>query len=113
MKMELTITERALEKLTELRKVENQYLLLAYDTEGCGCGVNGLPTIRFKSTKDNSFQTVKCEEIDAIVHHQQKAFFAKEMKLDYNGATFRLTSPNEMLNPFISVDHVTNNDFDV
>ena len=110
--MELTVTDKALEKLSELRKTENNYLLLAYDTKGCGCGVNGMPTIRFKTKKDNSFQTVKCEEIDTIVHHQQKAFFAKEMKLDYNGATFRLSSPNEMLNPFIAVDQVTSNDFD-
>lgn len=112
MNMELTVTDKALEKLSELRKAEHNYLLLAYDTDGCGCGVNGMPTIRFKSNKDDSFQTVKCEEMDTIVHYQQKAFFAKEMKLDYNGATFRLSSPNEMLNPFIAVDHVTRTDFD-
>ncbi|GAA0296599.1 uncharacterized protein YqkB [Gracilibacillus halotolerans] len=110
--MELTITDRALEKIAEVNKEDRNYLLLAYDADGCGCGVNGLPSIRLKETKDSSFQPVNCEEMDTIVHYQQKTFFAKEMKLDYNGATFRLSSPNEMLNPIISVQSLLEKDFD-
>lgn len=110
--MKLSITDRAREKIVEVNKEKKDYLLLAYDADGCGCGVNGLPTIRLKDTKDTSFEHVDCEEMDTIVHYQQKTFFAQEMKLDYNGATFRLSSPNEMLNPIISVQSLMDTDFD-
>ncbi|KAB8138397.1 iron-sulfur cluster biosynthesis family protein [Gracilibacillus oryzae] len=100
--MELSITEQALAKVKELKSANQHYLALTYDTEGCGCGVNGMPTINWKAEKENSDLAVECEEIPVVVHYQQKVFFAKKMTLDYNGQTFRLTSPEGVLNPFIS-----------
>ncbi|SHN20560.1 iron-sulfur cluster biosynthesis family protein [Gracilibacillus kekensis] len=105
--MRLTITNQALDKLTELDNKDNTILALSYDTEGCGCGVNGMPTIALIDEKEENHQQVICDQREVVVHKQQATFFANEMTLDYNGATFRLTSPNEMLNPFIHVSTVS------
>ncbi|UOQ85937.1 iron-sulfur cluster biosynthesis family protein [Gracilibacillus salinarum] len=104
--MKLTITEQALEKLNTLASTPF-ILALTYDTEDCGCGVNGMPTVAIKDQPTEYDQPVECDQLEAVVHKQQAVFFSKEMKLDYNGATFRLSSPNEMLNPFIHVRSVT------
>ncbi|SER15112.1 Uncharacterized protein YqkB [Gracilibacillus ureilyticus] len=102
--MELTITKQALEKVEENRDINDRYLFLTYDIDGCGCGVNGMPTISWKEEKEDSDIPVTCEEIPVIVHYQQKVFFAKNMKLDFNGQTFRLSSTEGMLNPFIPLN---------
>lgn len=105
--MRLHITEKAYDKLNELNQAQDNILALTYDTEGCGCGVNGMPTISLVSEAEANTEEVACDQYTVTVHKQQATFFAKEMKLDYNGATFRLSSPNEMLNPFINVGAVT------
>ncbi|GAB2573937.1 iron-sulfur cluster biosynthesis family protein [Gracilibacillus alcaliphilus] len=104
--MKLTITDQALKKLMEINNEEQLLLALTYDTEGCGCGVNGMPTITLIKEQTANQHQVECEQAQTVVQHQQAVFFNKDMKLDYNGATFRLSSPEEMLNPFISVQAV-------
>ncbi|MFC4404285.1 iron-sulfur cluster biosynthesis family protein [Gracilibacillus xinjiangensis] len=99
--MELTITKQALDELQEYRKDNQQYLALTYDTEGCGCGVNGMPTIKWKKEEGTDYISITCEQLPVLVHYQQKVFFAKNMTLEFNGQTFRLTSPEGVLNPII------------
>lgn len=105
--MKLHITEKAYHKLNDLNQDRNKILALTYDTEGCGCGVNGMPTFLLVSEAEENTEEVDCDQYTVTVHKQQATFFAEEMKLDYNGATFRLSSPNEMLNPFINTASVT------
>ncbi|QGH34856.1 iron-sulfur cluster biosynthesis family protein [Gracilibacillus salitolerans] len=104
--MQLKITENALDKIESLTNKEVTILALTYDTEGCGCGVNGMPTFSLINRREANHIEVECDQYDVVVHNQEATFFSKEMKLDYNGATFRLTSPNEMLNPFIHINSV-------
>ncbi|MGP4042281.1 iron-sulfur cluster biosynthesis family protein [Gracilibacillus sp. D59] len=104
--MQLTITNNALDQLKSLTKNKSTTLALTYDTEGCGCGVNGMPTIALIGQKEKNHKKVECDQHDVVVHVQEATFFSEEMTLDYNGTTFRLTSPNEMLNPFIHVNSV-------
>ncbi|WP_053219323.1 iron-sulfur cluster biosynthesis family protein [Virgibacillus senegalensis] len=100
--MYLAITEAALARLNEEMKAnQKNYLQIYYDTEGC-CGVNGVPTIRLRDEKHPEDLLVDNESLSVIVHPQQTTFFEKEMKLDFNQRTFRLTSPQGVLNAFIS-----------
>jgi uncharacterized protein YqkB len=105
--MELTITEKALSKIQEYNTQNNYYLLLRYDTVGCGCGVNGVPTIGLVKQKDDSQIEVKTHTMPTIVDKMQSVFFAENMKLDFSGGTFRLSSPEGILNPFISTTNLT------
>ncbi|MFD2657317.1 iron-sulfur cluster biosynthesis family protein [Gracilibacillus thailandensis] len=104
--MQLMITENALDKINSLVNSKSTILALTYDTEGCGCGVNGMPTISLIPRREANHIEVECDQFNVVVHHQEATFFSENMKLDYNGATFRLTSPNEMLNPFIHIHSV-------
>ena len=100
--MKLTITEVALEKLKKLNQDKKQYIALFYDTDDCGCGVNGLPTIRFTNIMKDTDKIVESEAFDVIVDKQQAIFFAPDMKLDFTANAFRLSSPEGILNPIIS-----------
>ncbi|WP_156290863.1 iron-sulfur cluster biosynthesis family protein [Oceanobacillus salinisoli] len=99
--MKLMITPEANRKLKELNVEENKYLLLWYDRDDCGCGVNGLPTIRFTNEKKDFHQEVNNQSFPTLIPEQQAVFFNNDLKLDIHLGSFRLTSPNEMLNPFI------------
>lgn len=99
--MELTITEAANKRIIELNEGKMNYLLLWYDRDGCGCGVNGIPTIRLINEKQDYYQEVHNETIPTFVNEQQSVFFNKELKLDYQNGCFKLSSPEQVLNPFI------------
>jgi uncharacterized protein YqkB len=104
--MKLTITSLALTKINELKRHEDKYLLLRYDTKGLGCGVNGMPTFCLVSQKDEQFIEVENNAIPTIINEMQSIFFAESMKLDYSNGTFRLSSPEGILNPFIPTNSI-------
>lgn len=104
--MQLTITNKAKEALKNINDENRPYLLLWYDTDGCGCGVNGLPTIRFITEKRNTHRKVDNELFSTLINEQQAIFFAEKMTLDFSNGTFRLSSPEQILNPFISTQSV-------
>ncbi|HLT54725.1 MAG TPA: iron-sulfur cluster biosynthesis family protein [Bacillota bacterium] len=102
--IQLEITEKALQKIKTIS--EKPVLLLWYDTDECGCGVNGLPTIRLAREIKESYMEVECSEMNVFVEKQQKVFFAECMKLDWTGQVFRLASPEQIMNPFIPASQI-------
>lgn len=104
--MKLTISSEAKEQLNQLNTENSRYLLLWYDTDGCGCGVNGLPTIRFTNEKTSSDIEIENDMHSVLIHKQQTTFFADDMTLSLVNGVFRLSSPEGILNPFISQQSV-------
>ncbi|MFC3038992.1 iron-sulfur cluster biosynthesis family protein [Virgibacillus xinjiangensis] len=104
--MELTITSEAADHLNRINQEGKSYLKLWYDTEGCGCAVNGLPTIRFTNENSNRSLEVKSDRYPVLIDSDQAVFFEEKMKLDVRNGSFRLTSPEGVLNPFISQQQV-------
>ncbi|MDY0408372.1 iron-sulfur cluster biosynthesis family protein [Virgibacillus soli] len=104
--MQLKITDEAVEQLQTLNHENKQFLLLWYDIEGCGCGVNGVPTIRFVNEVKDYHVSVKNEVFKTYISEQQMTFFAPTMILQFMQGAFRLSSPNEILNPFISISSI-------
>ena len=43
--MNITFTDTAKQRLTPCMEQNNTLLKLVFDTEGCGCSVNGVPTL--------------------------------------------------------------------
>lgn len=99
--MQLTITREAKEKLKGMN-LNGYHLLLWYDTEDCGCCVNGIPTICMIKERKPIYRKIENDIYSTLVHEQQAIFFAKNMTLDAVGGMFRLSSPEGILNPFIS-----------
>ena len=104
--MELMITENAISKIQELNQQNLKYLLLRYDTVGCGCGVNGVPTIDLVNQMEENHIKVENKVIPTIVDKMQSVFFAENMKLDFVSGMFRLSSPEGILNPFIPTSNI-------
>ncbi|RDW21986.1 iron-sulfur cluster biosynthesis family protein [Oceanobacillus chungangensis] len=109
--MELTITKEAEDTIKEMNTDNLSSLLLWYDTVGCGCGVNGLPTFRLIDDIKPHYQKVDNGSFSTYISEQQAVFFAKSMKLDYKNGTFKLSSPEGMLNPFIAASSIVDTDF--
>ncbi|UOQ42635.1 iron-sulfur cluster biosynthesis family protein [Halobacillus salinarum] len=100
--MKLSITDEAASQLKRLSGEQQPMIRLFYDTEGCGCGVNGLPTIRLDQKKRETDKTVDNQWFSVVIDDQQAIFFKPEMKLDFLKGSFRLSSPEGILNPIIS-----------
>ncbi|MFG6118538.1 iron-sulfur cluster biosynthesis family protein [Thalassobacillus sp. B23F22_16] len=108
--MELRITNEAKEQLRALNPDNRRYLRLYYDTEGCGCGVNGVPTLRWTDTRTDWDQGVDNEDFEVILHKQQAVFFEKRLRLEIVNGKLRLSSPNGVLNPVIPGSEVMKGD---
>ncbi|MBM7569753.1 iron-sulfur cluster biosynthesis family protein [Aquibacillus albus] len=108
--MELSITAQAKEIINQWKEPHHHYLLLHYDTDDCGCGVSGLPTIRLVEKIDNTYYSVENDDFNVMIHHQQSIFFADKIKLHYKGNGFRLSSPEGILNPIISAHDLVKGD---
>ncbi|MDY0396511.1 iron-sulfur cluster biosynthesis family protein [Virgibacillus halophilus] len=102
--MKLKLTLNASEKLRELNKGKYHYLVLWYDIEGCGCGVNGVNRIIFSNDVKDTYRKVDSSstEFSIWVPEQQAIFFSEELALDFKNSMFRLSSAGEILNAFIS-----------
>lgn len=105
--MQLTITHDAIEEINQLNPDHEYHLLLWYDTTGCGCAVSGLPMIQLMNEQDTAYKEIMSNYPQTFIDEEQAIFFADDMKLDFTNGMFRLSSPNEILNPFISLQRFT------
>ncbi|WP_163101077.1 iron-sulfur cluster biosynthesis family protein [Peribacillus alkalitolerans] len=99
--MIITWTDTAKAKLIEKTQEQDGYLKLKYDTEGCGCVVNGVPTLWFVSELDDDDQKVETNAGDIYVEKSKQIFMDDIMKIDFvkDANCFQLKSPGGMLNP--------------
>jgi len=100
--MQLTITNEALDEIEKMNPNHQYHLLLWYDTAGCGCGVSGMPIVQLTDEQDVTYKEIKSDYSQTFIDEEQAIFFANNMKLDFINGMFRLSSPDEILNPFIS-----------
>lgn len=100
--MQLSITEKALEKLKSLEVDDKKKLLLWYETEGLGCAINGIPTIRFVKEIEPSYEKVDNPSYPTYVDEEFLIYFQQDLTLDHTNGMFRLSCTDEILNAFIS-----------
>ncbi|WP_339227904.1 iron-sulfur cluster biosynthesis family protein [Oceanobacillus sp. FSL K6-2867] len=104
--MKLTITPEAEQELKDI-KTNDSSLVLWYDTDGCGCGVNGLPTIKLVTERQDYYEELTGNTtLATFIDSRQAVFFSNDMKLDIRNGVFRLSSPEGILNPFITTQQV-------
>ncbi|GIO28519.1 iron-sulfur cluster biosynthesis family protein [Ornithinibacillus bavariensis] len=108
--MRLSITDKAMEKIYEINQNHENYVMLTYDTKKMGCAVNGLPTFRLTNAENSNLIKIDNQQFPTFINEMQAVFFAEEMKLDFINSMFRLSSPEGILNPFIPVNSVLEND---
>ena len=81
------------------------YLKLKYDTDGCGCAVNGVIALWFVPELDTMTLLLK-QMIERFMQKKRKLVFLDEqMKIDFSQTTncFQLKSPQQILNGHMSL----------
>ncbi|MDN3016617.1 iron-sulfur cluster biosynthesis family protein [Paenibacillus sp. BSR1-1] len=103
--MEITITAEAAGKINERTENREGYLKLKYDTDGCGCAVNGVIALWHVTKLDDTDIAIETNERTVYVEKSKMVFFDEQMKIDFSKATncFQLKSPGQILNGHMSL----------
>ncbi|MBE3571002.1 MAG: iron-sulfur cluster biosynthesis family protein [Bacillales bacterium] len=102
--MNITITEKAAEALKQKMKTPSSYIKLHYDTEGCGCSIDGVPVLWLVDSKTKEDEVVETNKYPILVEKSKKLFFDDCLTIDWNpNGTFQLKSANEILNGWMSL----------
>lgn len=99
--MKITITPRAAVKLAEKLQGKAGYIKLKYDTEGCGCIVNGVSALWLVKELEKDDHEVQTDFTSIYVEPSKEIFLAEEMTIDYREQSrcFQLKNKYEYLNP--------------
>jgi uncharacterized protein YqkB len=102
--MEIMITKTAAEKISEKINGKNGYLKLIYDTEGCGCSVDGVAALRFESELGEDDLLIESNERPIYIEETKTIFFDDKMTIDFLPSSnwFMLKSPQEIINGHMS-----------
>ena len=102
--MHIEWTEQALTKITEKINGTNGYLLLKYDTDGCGCAVNGVTALWLVEELDKDVEKVETNGLAVYVEKSNMIFLDEKMNIDFvpTANCFMLKSPNQILNARLS-----------
>jgi uncharacterized protein YqkB len=103
--MEISITEAAANKLNERIAEREGNLKLVYDTDGCGCGVNGVVALWFVPEVAEDEIAIQTNERTVYVEKSKIVFLDEQMKIDFSKITncFQLKSPQQILNGHMSL----------
>ena len=96
--MMIQLTPEAERKLKEKIGIEPGRVRLIYDTEGCGCAVNGIPGLRIISEPEQEDVSISAgDAVPFVMNHRQEVFFEDTMKLDVipGLSSFRLDSSSQ------------------
>ncbi|TBL80180.1 iron-sulfur cluster biosynthesis family protein [Paenibacillus thalictri] len=96
--MYITFTESAVKELAPKLAEPGSRLRLVYDTEGCGCAVNGVPALRIAHHADPDDIAAISEPFAVSYKTRDEVFFEDKMKIDYNDArrSFELKSSQQI-----------------
>ena len=98
--MKIKITQAAAKKIQEKTAGQTGFLKLKYDTEGCGCAVNGVIALWFVPEVDKDNIMVETNEQPIYMEKAKLVFFDEQMTIDFSEQAncFQLKSPQQILN---------------
>lgn len=99
------ITETAAAKINEKTEGQRSYLKLKYDTDGCGCAVNGVAALWLVPELDENDVAIETNYQTIYVEKAKMIFFDEQMKIDFSRTSncFVLKSPWQILNGHMSL----------
>ncbi|MEK8127066.1 iron-sulfur cluster biosynthesis family protein [Paenibacillus filicis] len=106
--MHITFTEQAAAAVQPLLDNHQEGVLrLVYDNEGCGCAVNGVPTLWLEhAAQPHDFQVeVSGAPSELWMDKKHEIYFEDRMTLDYKeeGRSFVLKSNGQIYNAYMSL----------
>ncbi|RFU62300.1 iron-sulfur cluster biosynthesis family protein [Peribacillus saganii] len=102
--MKIEWTETAVKAIREKTDGKSGLMKLKYDTDGCGCVVNGVTALWLVSTLDDDDERIETNNGPIYIEKSKAIFLDDEMKIDFvlEANSFQLKSPNQFLNPRMS-----------
>lgn len=103
--MEIKITAAAVEKINEKTAGREGFLKLKYDTDDCGCAVNGVIALWFVPEAESDEIAFETNDRTIYLEKSKMVFFDEQMKIDFSKTTncFQLKSPQQILNGHMSL----------
>jgi uncharacterized protein YqkB len=103
--VEINITEAATKKINERLNNRDGYLKLKYDTDDCGCAVNGVVALWFIPELETDDIAIETNDRTVYAEKSKMVFFDEQMKIDFSQASncFQLKSPQQILNGHMSL----------
>jgi uncharacterized protein YqkB len=98
--VEIAITTVAVEKINERTEGRAGYLKLKYDTDDCGCGVNGVFALWLVPEVYVDDIAIETNNQTIYLEKSKMVFFDEKMKIDFSKTNncFQLKSLQQILN---------------
>jgi uncharacterized protein YqkB len=105
----ITFTEKAIQQLTPILTQSKRMLKLKYDTDGCGCLVDGVIALWLVDEADDDDIAVETNFVPVLVEKSRLIFYDDVMTIDVveGKNCFQLKSPGQILNPRMSLIEVS------
>jgi uncharacterized protein YqkB len=102
--MQIKFTETAIKQLEPYMLHKGQ-LKLVYDTEGCGCAVNGVAALWLVDKPDGNDLQANGDPYPVAYSPKDEVFFEELLKIDYQNTTksFILKSNSQIYNASMSL----------
>lgn len=102
--MQITFTKQALEQIDKHHIAGEEKLKLVYDNEGCGCAVNGVPTLWIVQQPGERDLHAEGTPYEVLYEKKHEVYFEDRMTLDYrdNGG-YILKSNGQIYNANMSL----------
>jgi uncharacterized protein YqkB len=101
----ITFTDNAIEKLKPILLNTNKKLKLKYDTDDCGCVVNGVAALWLVNKADEDDILVETNFVPVLLEKSRLIFYDEIMTIDTveSLGCFQLKSPSQIINPRMSL----------
>ncbi|MFD1179427.1 iron-sulfur cluster biosynthesis family protein [Paenibacillus puldeungensis] len=95
--MKITLDAAAEKMISKVMAGRPGMLRLVYDTENCGCGMSGVPTLHLVSKPGAYDIPIENSPYPFWIDQMQAVFFENELSLqgEENTRTFRLDGPSQ------------------
>lgn len=101
----IQFSKAAKEAIRKKMKQKDVVLKLVYDTEGCGCGVSGVPTLYMVDEIQDGVKA-KSDTFPIYYDEQQRVFFEEQLMIDINHhayGAFVLKSNGQIYSSYMSL----------
>ncbi|GFZ90304.1 hypothetical protein GCM10008018_40700 [Paenibacillus marchantiophytorum] len=102
--MNVTFTDTAIDRIAPLLQ-EDSVLNLVFDTEDCGCSVNGVPTLWIVPKANEEKRVAETNQFKLTYKAKDEIFFEEKMTIDFHdkNKSYILKSNNQIYNAGMSL----------
>ncbi|MCD8501081.1 MAG: hypothetical protein LRY71_04605 [Bacillaceae bacterium] len=94
--MKISISDCAATEIRSRMKRDDVAFTLVYDTEGCGCAVNGVPILVVTTMNESKLSHVDSNIFTFYINEKHKIFFEELMEIDCQNHQLILKSTQQI-----------------